>query len=80
MRIGPTFMLRACLSLQVQPPHMDDWRGLLRGCAMLASVGAAAAILPGIIRKAVDDLANVHQVCDFGSSLCCFLGCTVPGV
>ncbi|KAF5842461.1 hypothetical protein DUNSADRAFT_7070 [Dunaliella salina] len=47
---------------QVQPAHMDDWRGLLRGCALLASVGAAAAILPGIIRKAVDDLANVHQI------------------
>ena len=31
---------------------------------MLPGVGAAAAALPGQIRRVVAELADVHQVCD----------------
>jgi len=36
--------------------------------ALLPTVGAAAAALPEMVRKAVDELAEVHQVC------CLFVG------
>lgn len=54
--------MRVWRRVQVRPQHLDNGRGLMRGGAILPSVGAAAAALPGLIRKAVDELAEVHQV------------------
>jgi hypothetical protein len=47
---------------QVPPQHLEDDRGVMQGGAVLPSVGTAAAALPGLIRKVVNELADVHQV------------------
>ena len=41
-------------------------RVLMQEGGMLPGVGAAAAALPGQIRRVVAELADVHQVCVWG--------------